>query len=117
MESTSQAVPQTSGNAKSRIAYSFGAFGHDIFYATLSTFFITFVTSHLFNTGNEAQNDRMVLYITNIIAALRIVELVIDPFIGNAIDRTKTKWGHFRPWVVIGGTISAVLLLLLFLLY
>ena len=55
MESTSQAVPQTSGNAKSRIAYSFGAFGHDIFYATLSTFFITFVTSHLFNTGNEAQ--------------------------------------------------------------
>lgn len=114
MESTSQAVPQTSGNAKSRIAYSFGAFGHDIFYATLSTFFITFVTSHLFNTGNEAQNDRMVLYITNIIAALRIVELVIDPFIGNAIDNTKTRWGKFKPWVVIGGLISSVSLLILF---
>lgn len=33
----------------SRLAYSFGAFGHDAFYATLSTYFIMFVTSHLFD--------------------------------------------------------------------
>lgn len=40
--------------ATSRISYAFGAFGHDIFYATLSTYFITFITSHLFNTGDAA---------------------------------------------------------------
>lgn len=39
----------------SRISYAFGAFGHDIFYATLSTYFITFITSHLFNTGDAAE--------------------------------------------------------------
>ena len=49
-----------------------------------------------------------------IIMVLRIVELFIDPFIGNAIDRTKTRWGHFRPWVVVGGSVSAVILLILF---
>ncbi|MCY7241343.1 PTS sugar transporter subunit IIA [Streptococcus infantarius] len=100
--------------ATSRISYAFGAFGHDIFYATLSTYFITFITSHLFNTGNAAQNNRMVLYITQIIAGLRIVELIIDPFIGNMIDNTKTRWGKFKPWVVAGGTISSLALLILF---
>ena len=100
--------------ATSRISYVFGAFGHDIFYATLSTYFITFITSHLFNTGDAAQNNRMVLYITQIIAGLRIVELIIDPFIGNMIDNTKTRWGKFKPWVVAGGTISSLALLILF---
>lgn len=56
----------------------------------------------------------MVLYITQIIAGLRIVELIIDPFIGNMIDNTKTRWGKFKPWVVAGGTISSLALLILF---
>lgn len=98
----------------SRLSYSFGAFGNDVFYATLSTYFIMFVTTHLFNTGNQATNDRMISYITFIIGALRIVELIIDPFIGNAIDRTNTKYGKFKPWVVIGGVISSIILLVLF---
>ncbi|SUO81028.1 Lactose and galactose permease, GPH translocator family [Streptococcus equinus] len=80
----------------------------------MSTYFITFITSHLFNTGDAAQNNRMVLYITQIIAGLRIVELIIDPFIGNMIDNTKTRWGKFKPWVVAGGTISLIALLILF---
>lgn len=97
-----------------RLAYAFGAFGNDAFYGLLSGYLIVFITSHLFNTGNKALDNHMISMVTLIIMILRIVELFIDPFIGNAIDRTKTKWGHFRPWVVIGGTISAVLLLLLF---
>ncbi|MDF9445351.1 glycoside-pentoside-hexuronide (GPH):cation symporter, partial [Limosilactobacillus mucosae] len=48
------------------------------------------------------------------IMVLRIVELVIDPFIGNVIDKTDTKWGHFKPWVVAGGIVSAVAISLLF---
>lgn len=98
----------------SRISYAFGAFGNDMFYGALSTYFIMFVTTHLFNSGNRAQDDKMILYITSIITALRVVELLIDPFIGNWIDRTKTKYGQFKPWVVIGGTISSLALLILF---
>ena len=113
MDTQSNAVSKKQA-ATSRISYAFGAFGHDIFYATLSTYFITFITSHLFNTGDAAQNNRMVLYITQIIAGLRIVELIIDPFIGNMIDNTKTRWGKFKPWVVAGGTISSLALLILF---
>ena len=97
-----------------RVAYSFGAFGNDAFYGLLSGYLIMFITSHLFNSGNQAVDNKMISLVTMIIMVLRIVELFIDPFIGNAIDRTKTRWGHFRPWVVAGGTVSAVLLLCLF---
>ena len=97
-----------------RLAYSFGAFGNDSFYGLLSGYLIMFITSHLFNTGNAAEDARMISMVTLIIMVLRIVELFIDPFIGNAIDRTKTQWGHFRPWVVVGGSVSAVILLILF---
>ena len=99
---------------RQRLAYSFGAFGNDSFYGLLCGYLSMFITSHLFDTGNQSLDNKMISIVTLIIMCLRFVELFIDPFIGNAIDRTKTRWGHFRPWVVIGGTVSAVILLLLF---
>ncbi|MGP3639002.1 glycoside-pentoside-hexuronide (GPH):cation symporter [Lentilactobacillus hilgardii] len=98
----------------SRLSYSFGAFGHDMFYATLSTYFIMFVTSHLFDKSAGGENDKMIFYITTIISLLRFVELAIDPFIGNTIDNTETKWGHFKPWILAGGTIGSITLAVLF---
>ncbi len=89
-----------------RIAYSLGAFGNDAFFALLSGYLIMFITSHLFNAGNAATDAKMISIITMTIMILRIAELFIDSFIGNAIDRTKTRWGHFRPCVVIGGTVA-----------
>ena len=114
MSNGSSAEQSRSKVMTSRIAYATGAFGHDIFYATLSTYLIMFITSHLFNSGDAAHNNRMVLYITTIIAVLRIVELFIDPFIGNMIDNTTTKWGRFRPWQFLGGLVSALLLVVIY---
>lgn len=107
-------MPSNKQSMSSRLSYAFGAFGNDVFFATLSTYFIMFVTTHLFNSGNAAENDRMISYITLIIFLLRFVELIIDPFIGNAIDNTVTRWGKFKPWVVVGGTIGSIALIVLF---
>ena len=107
-------MEKSKGQMKSRLSYAAGAFGNDVFYATLSTYFIMFVTTHLFNTGDPKQNSHYVLLITNIIAILRILEVFIDPLIGNMIDNTHTKYGKFKPWVVGGGIISSIALLLLF---
>lgn len=97
-------------NKLSNLSYAFGAFGNDVFYATLSTYFIVFVTTHLFKAGDS----HMIFMITNLIAIIRISEVLIDPLIGNAIDRTQTRWGKFKPWVVSGGIISSLALLSLF---
>lgn len=98
----------------SRASYMFGAFGHDVFYAAMSTYLIMFITAHLFNGGNAEDNVAYIGIATLIIMILRIIELFIDPFIGNIIDRTKTRWGHFRPWIVVGGCIASLALLALF---
>lgn len=76
--------------------------------------FIMFVTNHLFNTGNKNFDDKMVAIVTTLIVVIRICELFIDPFIGNAIDKTKTRWGKFKPWVVIGSIVSGICLAILF---
>ncbi|AQW21129.1 PTS sugar transporter subunit IIA [Lentilactobacillus curieae] len=107
-------MQQKTHKLASRLSYTFGAFGHDMFYATLSTYFVMFITSHLFDKSNGGTGAKMITYITIIMTSLRIVELVIDPFIGNTIDNTNTRWGHFKPWIVFGGTLGSIILAALF---
>lgn len=94
----------------SNLSYSLGAFGTDVFYATLSTYFIVFVTTHLF----KASDKQMIFAITTLITVIRIGEIFLDPLIGNMIDRTNTSWGKFKPWIVWGGIVSSITLLILF---
>ncbi|MBB3982219.1 Na+/melibiose symporter-like transporter [Sphingobium fontiphilum] len=34
---------------------------------------------------------------------VRLGDLVFDPFVGGLMDRTRTRWGQFRPWLLLGG--------------
>ena len=43
-----------------------------------------------------------------------IFDAVIDPFVGAIVDNTKTKWGKFKPWILIGMIGTAVLTVLMF---
>ena len=97
-----------------RIAYACGTFGHDVFYQMIGTYFMIFVTSNLFNSDDPTNDAYMIGIVTTIILVLRIAELFVDPFIGNIIDKTKTRWGRFKPWVLGGAVIAAVTLAMLF---
>ncbi|BDA09889.1 glycoside-pentoside-hexuronide (GPH):cation symporter [Megamonas funiformis] len=97
-----------------RISYACGTFGHDIFFMMVNTYFIMFITSNLFNTDDQSHNEYMIGIIMTVILVIRIAELFIDPFIGNTIDKTNTRWGRFKPWVIIGGLIAAISLIALF---
>ena len=77
----------------SRIAYACGTFGHDFFYAMIGTYFMIFVTSNLFHSEDPTHDAYMIGIVTTIILVLRIGELFIDPFIGNTIDKKKTRCG------------------------
>lgn len=102
------------GKVWPRIAYACGTFGHDVFYAMLATYFMIFVTSNLFNSGDANHDQYMIGIVTTIILVLRIAELFVDPFIGNIIDKTKTRWGRFKPWVIVGAFVAAITLTFLF---
>ena len=34
----------------------------------------------------------------------RIVDAFVDPTVGILSDRTQTKWGKYRPWVLLDST-------------
>ena len=36
---------------------------------------------------------------------VRIADLFFDPFVGGLMDRTHTRWGRFRPWLLLGGPV------------
>jgi lactose/raffinose/galactose permease len=92
------------------ISYGFGGFGHDVLYAVMSTYLMTFLTTQLFG----AENSGWVVTITTTIMVLRILEIFVDPLIGGVIDRTKSKIGKFKPWILIGGAIWSLSLIFLF---
>ena len=66
-------------HTKQYSSYAAGAFGHDMFYATLSTYLMLFVTSQLFDTSDSAFNARMIGYVTLLMTAIRLVEIIFDP--------------------------------------
>lgn len=99
---------------KQRVSYALGAFGHDTFYVTLSTYFMIFVTSSLFAGADKATTAKMIGVVTSLVVGIRLVEIIFDPIIGGIIDNTRSKYGKFKPWLVIGGVISSILLIFLF---
>ena len=98
----------------SRVAYACGTFGHDFFFMMVNTYFIMFVTSNLFSEEDPSYGTYMIGTIMTLVLIIRVAELFIDPFIGNTIDKTNTRWGRFKPWVIVGGIIAAVSLAILF---
>lgn len=111
-------MKQPKGFGKTLFSYACGAFGHDVFYAALSSYLIMFITSQLFNPGqtgiSEATSVKMIAIVTTMLFVLRFVELIIDPMIGGIVDNTRTRLGKFKPWILFGGTIGSIAIILLF---
>ncbi|MFC4651872.1 glycoside-pentoside-hexuronide (GPH):cation symporter [Lactococcus nasutitermitis] len=97
---------------KQRISYALGAFGHDTYYYAISTFFIAFVTSQMF--AGDKNEDAMIALVTSLVVIIRLVEIIFDPIIGGFIDNTHTRWGKFKPWLVVGGIMSSLMIMLMF---
>lgn len=52
--------------------------------------------------------------VSGLLLMARIFDAVNDPIIGSLADRTKTRFGRYRPWVFFGSIASAVLVTLMF---
>lgn len=45
---------------------------------------------------------------------VRIFDAFNDPIIGSIADRTKSRWGRYRPWFMVGSIVMAILIVLQF---
>ena len=90
------------------IMFPIGTVGRDMMYNLVTSYLLTFV---LFTHKLTAAQ---LTAITAIMVAARVFDALNDPIMGNIIERTRTRWGKFKPWLVIGILTTAVVIYLAF---
>ena len=93
---------------KNLICYPIGTIGRDALYALINSYLLTFV---LFT---HSLNGAQVAAITGIMIAARVFDALNDPIMGNIIERTRSKYGKFKPWLVAGALSTSVVIYLMF---
>lgn len=90
---------------KEKFAYGIGAVGKDMVYM-LSASYILYYFQDIMKTSAIAMGV--------ILLVARVFDAFNDPIMGVVVAKTKTKWGKFRPWLLIGTVTNAVILFLMF---
>jgi Na+/melibiose symporter-like transporter len=89
-----------------KIGYSLGDFAANLVFQTLITYLAFFYTDIYGLKNNDAS---LIMLIVGLIAAFSF-----NPIIGVLADRTHTKWGKFRPWILFTSLPLGVIALLAF---
>lgn len=88
--------------------YPLGTVGRDMTYALVTNFLLTYI---LFTRNLSAAQLSAV---TAIMVFARIFDALNDPIMGNIIERTRTKWGKFKPWLCAGVLSTSVVVYVMF---
>ena len=90
------------------IMFPLGTVGRDMIYNLITSYLLTFVLfTHKLTAAQLSA-------ITAIMVAARIFDALNDPVMGNIIERTRSKWGKFKPWLVIGILTTSLVVYLAF---
>lgn len=90
---------------KDMVYYGFGGIGSNIPFMLTMMFLMFFYTDHF---GINAAS------VGGLFLVSRFVDAITDPIMGMIADRTKSKMGKYRPFLIVGGPLLGVLIVLLF---
>lgn len=91
---------------KEKIGYSLGDLAANLVFQTLMTYLAYFYTDIY---GLSPTDSSIIMLIVGLVAAF-----IFNPIIGVLADRTSTKWGKFRPWILATAIPLGVVALLAF---
>ena len=75
--------------------------------------YFVLILSYIANFGNAVLGLAM-LFASFMVTGMRVFDAITDPIIGALMDKTNTRFGKFRPFMVIGNGIMAISVLLLY---
>jgi len=88
--------------------YPLGTVGRDMVYALFTNYILLFI---LYTKQLTAAQLGAV---TAIMVAARIFDALNDPIMGNLIERTRSKYGKFKPWLLAGVLSTSIVIYLAF---
>ncbi|MBY4128213.1 MFS transporter [Rhodococcus fascians] len=90
---------------RERGAYVLGDLAFNLAWTTVSTYLLFFYTDVALISAGIAGT---------IILGARVLDAFFDPVVGLMLDRTSTRWGRARPFLLFGAPLLAVLSVLAF---
>ena len=90
---------------KEKASYGLGAVGKDMVYM-LSASYILYYYQDILGVSAIAMGA--------ILMAARVFDAFNDPIMGVIVAKTRTKWGKFRPWLLVGTILNAFVLYFMF---
>ncbi|MDR1630608.1 MAG: glycoside-pentoside-hexuronide (GPH):cation symporter [Oscillospiraceae bacterium] len=90
---------------KTKLGYGVGAIGLDMSYGLVTSFFMNYATDVLLISS---------VFMGVMMAFARVWDGINDPLMGVIVTNTKSKYGRFRPWILAGAVLNAVVLFAMF---
>ncbi|MGA2348955.1 MAG: MFS transporter [Terracidiphilus sp.] len=83
-----------------KTGYAFGDAASNLFWMTFIYFQSKFYTDVFFYTPDAALEDRLLKKLAVLLLLTRVFDMAFDLLMGVLGDRTKTRWGKFRPYLL-----------------
>ena len=93
---------------KNKICFGLGTVGRDMFYAFEANAMIYFLSNVL------SLSLAQFAAVSFVLSAMRIFDALNDPITGLIVDNVNTRWGRYKPCILVGGVISVAAYLVLF---
>ncbi len=90
---------------REKLSFGAGDLGFNFYWTTIASFLAAFYTDVF---GISAAAAGTMLFLT------RIVDAITDPIMGAIADRTQSRWGKFRPYLLFAGLPMAAAAVLTF---
>ena len=90
------------------IFYPIGTLGRDMIYALFTNFILLYIMY------TRDMSNAQLGVATVIMVSGRILVAIFDPIMGNIIERTRSRFGKFKPWLAIGVLATSVIVYLAF---
>ena len=90
---------------REKLGFGLGDLGFNLYWTTIASFLAAFYTDVF---GISAAAAGTMLFVT------KIVDACTDPLMGAVADRTRSRWGKFRPYLLFAGLPMAAAAVLTF---